>query len=209
MKLSWKKCDYWNKLNEIITEKLIILFSTKQYCDENMEAKVKYTLHVFLNETQKMILLVICFFYEKRLLELGVLFCTIALFRSYVGGVHCNTVGGCFLMSLFSFHAMIGLANVISYNCDIQNMICVFAIVVIWRGAPIQSVQRPVYNREKRLQFKAQAITVICSIIMITAYIPVYYRKLIISAVFYQTLEAMVVLMVRRFRKKQLQATPQ
>lgn len=44
---------------------------------------------------------------------------------------------------------------------------------------------------------------------MITAYIPVYYRKLIISAVFYQTLEAMVVLMVRRFRKKQLQATPQ
>lgn len=96
MKLSWKKCDYWNKLNEIITEKLIILFSTKQYCDENMEAKVKYTLHVFLNETQKMILLVICFFYEKRLLELGVLFCTIALFRSYVGGVHCNTVGGCF-----------------------------------------------------------------------------------------------------------------
>ena len=61
-------------------------------------------------------------------------------------------------MSLFSFHAMIGLANVISYNCDIQNLICVFAIVVIWRGAPIQSVQRPVYNREKDYSLKPRRL---------------------------------------------------
>ena len=182
--------DLWCEGNEKIALRLLKILSTEDLCDEKKTIKVKYALQVILNETEKFILLLLIFGVARKLEEFLIILLALCTLRSFIGGIHCRTVLGCFLFSLFSFAIVTILAETILLQEFVICVIFLIALVWVWLSAPIPSPGRPVYSSERRMLFKAKALTVIVVLCSAGRLLSGNVENVIAWSVVYQSLDA-------------------
>lgn len=119
--------------------------------------------------------------------------------RSTAGGYHCETAGKCYLLSMAVYLVVILTYDFVliipSYICV---LICVIDFVVIILLSPIVSHNKPFTAKEK---IRNRRISVILSLIYITAILVMLNSKIVYAFVVLESLTAAVVSMIAGFIK--------
>lgn len=119
--------------------------------------------------------------------------------RSTAGGYHCETAGKCYLLSMAVYLAVILTYDFVlaapSYVCV---LICVFDLVAIIILSPVVSPNKPLTAKEK---IKNRRISIVLSLIYITAILVMLNCKSIYAFVILESLTAAVVSMIAGFIK--------
>ena len=131
---------------------------TEIYTDEETKAKIQYGLHIILDESLKIIILILFFnlidhqnyFYFSLLILMPT--------RVFAGGIHVKGTFKCLMLTTLFF---IGTSVLAPKAPLLPPLTYIWAgitccIVVLVR-APICSTQRPIKNKKKRIQYKLAA----------------------------------------------------
>lgn len=119
--------------------------------------------------------------------------------RITAGGYHCETAGKCYLLSMAVY-----LAVIFTYNCVstipsyVCVLICVFDLTAIIILSPVVSPNKPFTAKEK---IKNRRISIILSLIYITAIIVMLNSKNVYAFVILESLTAAVVSMIAGYIK--------
>ena len=119
--------------------------------------------------------------------------------RSTAGGYHCETAGKCYLLSMAVYLAIIFtydcVSTIPSYLCV---LICVFDFAAIISLSPVASPNKPLTAKEK---IKNRRISIILSLIYITAIIVMLNSKNVYAFVILECITAAVVSMIAGYIK--------
>lgn len=119
--------------------------------------------------------------------------------RITAGGYHCETAGKCYLLSMAVYLAVIFtydcVSTIPSYVCV---LICVFDLTAIIILSPVVSPNKPFTAKEK---IKNRRISIILSLIYITAIIVMLNSKNVYAFVILESLTAAVVSMIAGYIK--------
>ena len=119
--------------------------------------------------------------------------------RSTAGGYHCETASKCYLLSMAVYLAVIltydFVSTVPSYVCV---LICVYDLTAIIILSPVVSPNKPFTAKEK---IKNRRISIILSLIYITAIIVMLNSKNVYAFVILESLTEAVVSMIAGFIK--------
>lgn len=119
--------------------------------------------------------------------------------RSTAGGYHCETAGKCYLLSMAVY-----LAVILTYECVsiAPSYVCVFICVIDFAAiiilSPVVSPNKPFTAKEK---IKNRRISIVLSLIYITAILVMLNCKSIYAFVILESLTAAVVSMIAGYIK--------
>ena len=191
----------WERHVDKMVQKLLEFLDTKQY-GETIFLKVDYSLRVIITGMEKIILLCIFFGMAGYLTEFVAAFGVIIMLRSCTGGMHRETISGCFLQSLLNLSLIIFLGE----NIMLQKGVCVFIalvlMVLILYFAPIQSENRIQYSEKQRTGFKVKALVRVTVILGSGICIPKELYNIMMFAVFLHMLE--MLFLCGRIQKKEV-----
>lgn len=189
----------WENHVDKVVLKLLDILDTKQY-GNNLFLKVDYSLRVIISEAEKIILLCMIFGIAGYLPDFMIAFGTIILLRTCTGGIHRQTLLGCFLQSLLTFFVIVFLGK----NRILESYMYVFIVIalvaLILCFAPIQSKNRIHYSENQRLKFKVKALTLMIVVLLLRDYIPMEQYNIMMFAILAHTFE-LVLLSVQIQRK--------
>lgn len=144
-------------------EKLVNYFEEEFDLAAIDKSKLKYSLEVISNDISKLLILLVLFFMIGKTKDF--LYSALALMtiRPFTGGLHFKTYFTCLVFSGMFFTTSIFLQSNISLNSNILLilLIFIFSFSTIFFVAPITSKNRPLYSKEKLLQFKIISLSVV------------------------------------------------
>lgn len=124
------------------------------------KSKLKYSLEVLINEISKLLILLILFSVAGKTKEFIYSLLALITIRPFAGGLHFKSYAGCLVFSGIFFASSMFLNNNIYLASNIP-IIFILLIATILFIAPITSENRPVYSKEKLLQFKLISLAII------------------------------------------------
>lgn len=191
---------FWEKHIDKVVGKILDILDTKKY-GELMVAKVTYVLQVLIGETEKIISTCIFFSIMGKLIDFILAFVTLALLRSFTGGMHRTTMLGCFLHTICAFSAIIFLGQNIVISNEVFVIVILLLLYLIIRFVPIQSANRIRYNSKQRLCFKVKSFIAVGMIVLICLYMPLCYCNVMMFAIIVHTSE-LTFLCLQLYRKE-------
>ena len=136
--------------------------------------KIAYSLECILNEMEKLLLSCLVFYTMNLLSEYLICFLVTCLTRIFLGGIHFKSGILCFLFSITIYLLAIALGYNIEICFPIKILIVLGEIYCMYKYAPIQSKQRPVYKAKQRNRFKMLGILGIQFCLIAICYFPMY-----------------------------------
>lgn len=130
------------KLTDYLIEKNTIL-------EEDYEI-YKYGFQIGI---EMLICMVTCFGVAIHMNMIGqciIFFIIFFMLRSYVGGLHMSSFWGCFLCSNLVVFLTLLLIKYISLERNFSIVVSFFEIFIIWVTKPVENINRPVNDLEKK-----------------------------------------------------------
>lgn len=108
---------------------------------------------------------------------------TNSILRKYSGGVHASSLSRCIIIGTFvAVLAGISIDNIL-YNLNMFTVLLIsivfitFALIIVVKNAPVDSIKKPIINIEARKQFKKKSIIVIFLFLFIIAILFILSKK--------------------------------
>lgn len=185
-----------------IVDKLVMyLVKNSGRTDEQIQ-KIEFALKSLLSELVKIVLLVIVFVMLRKVELFMICLCTFLLLRTFMGGLHRNTILGCFFQSLITFAIIVFCAEKTDFM-GIGNIVYMLGILSICRYAPIISEKRGnMYSELEKMKFKFRAI---CSLFLLSIVVNFCSKSIgnaILCTIIFQSLEIAIVAITRKEERR-------
>ncbi|MGN0383895.1 MAG: accessory gene regulator B family protein [Eubacterium sp.] len=168
------------------------------YSNDDLE-KIKYTLLTFLNESEKIIMLLLIFASLGMMEEFIVCVITLLCTRLYIGGAHMKTFWGCFAFSLIYFCGVLLFSRVFSADNAIITGVFIIEIVYMLILAPLPHPMRPVYTYKQKSRMKIKGIIGIGIMFVAYLWLPHKLANVIPCFLLIQEIETLIVAAKRKF----------
>lgn len=148
--------------------------------DKDKEEVIAYGIYGILQIGMSILLVIIFGIIFNVLIEALIMSFGISMLRKYSGGVHSNSSLGCLIIgTLVCILIPILINNLnISLNFTMLISICIFlfSYIVIYKLAPVDSVNKPIKKIERRKKLKKRSIQILTIYLLILiAFIVGYY----------------------------------
>lgn len=172
-----------------------------QGVEEDIIEKSFYAIEVTLYEITKLILIFFVFAFLGEINSFGIILLSVLLIRKNLGGIHCSTQIGCLCASASVFFFVYIMGSQFHFT-NIQSLcICIVAIGVMLKKAPIPSEQRPQYTKEQRRKFKTRGAFMVLVLYTISILCP-KISGFILWAIIVQLIEAVWIAKIFTKRRK-------
>ena len=104
------------------------------------------------------------------------------MLRTYAGGVHLNHFISCFLCSITVQLAILLLNDKYQFSMNISWFIILISSVLIWRFAPVESINREL-DREEKVHCKRVTLKVMIALLLLTGYFTFINDSKIVSLI--------------------------
>lgn len=187
----------WQRFNDKIAHSIMTLLETEKQGDRKMAVKVQYALQVFLDESEKFLLLILFFgvFYDVKKFLLA--FVALGSVRIFLGGSHRKTKMGCLLSSLVNFGLILYLAAFYTVSVPAMGGLIIFLVWEIFMWAPIASPQQLHYSSRQKKKIKKKALLALVFWGGIFSFLPSGMRNVVFWALAFQGMEVFVVMLCR------------
>ncbi len=170
-----------DEMNEALTSYLIKKLKTEKYGKESVQ-KVTYSIHVILNEIEKLFVLLILFSLAHKAIEFLLAYICLVSLRIFTGGNHCKTSTGCLLYTGFIYGCIIFAVSCIQVTDCIKATIEFLSIVCIWTNDKTLSEGRIRYSDLYVMKFRLNGMTVLCIEIILTSILSSRYAAVIVCS---------------------------
>jgi accessory gene regulator B len=157
--------------------KITTFICTEQYYNPKDRAKIQYALNIILGEGFKVIFLILLFNLIHRQNYFYFSLLVLMTIRTFTGGVHVKGAMNCLLLTILLFLPTCILFPLMPrFPLAVYLIISFFSLIILLLRAPICSVQRPIKDRKKRVQYKIIAIimTLLWTIVLLFFNSPEY-----------------------------------
>lgn len=153
------------------------------------EIIVQYGIELILNNTLKLLLLMIIGTIFQRGMETFTVLMVFGFLRYFTGGSHRKTNIRCFLnMAAIGFLAIISSNLLFTYSESIRWGLLCCCFIIVWYFAPRNSEANPIRDKNLLHRKKVNSLIVLVFIGILSIFVPKQFGILVVVAAFIETL---------------------
>lgn len=142
------------EINKLLTDKIVKLLEGGTEFSENQRQKISYSLCVLLGEIQKMLVLIIYFFWREKLIGFLLILLILALTKHYLGGIHLNSIIGCLSVTLILVNIIMECSNLVKFSSNQLIVIYIYSLIINILFAPTISKNHVITLDKKKIKKK-------------------------------------------------------
>lgn len=174
-----------------VSNKILCFLVNKSDIDDEQKEILLFGIQRIVEDIPKTIGIILIGLLLNILFEMFVVTVIIALYKTFVGGVHAKTNFGCFICSVIFYLAIIYLAKFVVIKGDARFLFValnyIFAIYCIWIYAPADVPEMPKVDKRLRKDLKIKSFIMLNLIFFVTySFVKdLYVQRIIAYSVFF------------------------
>lgn len=173
-----------------------------EYVNDERE-KVEYVLLLFLAEFEKILLMLIIFIFQNKVLDFLIICFALLFTRRFLGGLHLHTTTGCLFYSLINFELISYAGRNILIGEKGENITFILEILVMLGYAPILSENRLIFNKRDRIKQKIKGVLGVMGFVLLIKFIYTDICNMIVWVFISQIIEVLLLRVNYNLRTKQ------
>lgn len=155
-----------------MSKKLTIKLLDKKVISKKDNEIYEYGAEVFISLIINLAVLFLAAILINKIVELVTFLIFFCVLRHVSGGYHAKTHLRCLVISLLSYIVIVFINNFLSsYKLETIIICTLFSIIMIFKYAPVENVNKPLSNNEiKKYKKRSRIIIILQSIVILTCY---------------------------------------